>query len=75
MEKIMEKINEKTTLATILCIEGAAVILAKHNLPCLTCPMAAQEISKLKIGTVAQMYGLNLKAILKELNQLIGKEK
>jgi len=55
MEKIIEKINQETTIATILGIEGAVAILAKYSLPRLSCSMAAQEISKLKIGTVAQM--------------------
>lgn len=66
----MKKITEKTTLSDILQRKGAEDILAKYNLPCLSCPMAAQEISELQIGKVAEMYGLDIKNIIKELNSL-----
>ncbi len=73
------KITEKTTLAEILKYpeadpirkkfsNGARKILAKHNLPCLSCPMAKFEIENLKIGDVCKMYGIDLEKLLKELN-------
>lgn len=64
------KINEDTTLAEIMGIDGAEKILAKYDLPCLHCPMAQFEIKKLKLGKVCEMYGLDLKGLLKELNEL-----
>jgi len=66
----MKKINEKTTLKKILEIKGAEEIMAKHNVPCLSCPMASLELEKLEIGKVCEMYGLDLKNILIELNKL-----
>jgi len=65
----MPKITEETILAEILKIPDAQEILAKYNLPCLSCPMAKFEIEKLKIGQVCQMYGLDIDNLLKELNK------
>jgi len=71
MKKAIKKvsISSRTTLAKILKAKGADEVLAKNNVPCLSCPMAAMEIDKLKIGEVCKMYGLNLEKILKELNK------
>lgn len=65
-----DKFTKNTTLAEILESPEAEKILAKYNLPCLSCPLAAMEIQSLKIGQACKIYGLNLKALLKELNQL-----
>lgn len=62
------KISENSKIKNILEIKGAEKILAKYNFPCLSCPMAAFEIERLELGKVCQMYGLNIKNILKELN-------
>lgn len=62
------KITRNTTLAKILEIKGAEKVLAKHRVPCLTCPMAKFEIQRLKIGNVCKIYGLNQEKILKDLN-------
>ena len=62
------KITKETTLKEILEQTGAEKVLKKHNVPCLSCPMASQEISKLTIGHVAEIYNLDLKKILEELN-------
>ena len=64
----MKKITKISTLEKIIEKRGAAKILAKNGVPCLSCPMAQFEIDKLKIGDVCKMYGLNLKKIIKELN-------
>lgn len=64
------KINKETTLEKILNQKGAEEILKKHNLPCLSCPMASAELGFLKLGDVAKMYDLDLEKILKELNNL-----
>ncbi len=63
------KITKDTTIKEILEINNAEEILAKFNVPCLSCPMAAMEISELKIGQVAESYGLDLEGLLKELNK------
>ncbi len=65
-----QKITSKNTLKEILKIKGAEKILMKNKVPCLLCPMASFELEKLEIGKVAELYGLNLKKILKELNNL-----
>jgi hypothetical protein len=66
----MLKVTSKTTLGKILHISGAEEVLARHGVPCLSCPMASFEIDKLEIGKVCKMYGLNLKEIIKDLNKL-----
>ncbi len=65
----MKKINKKTTIKEILEVKGGEEILRKHNLPCLSCPMASFEISSLKIGEVSDMYGLDADSIIKEINK------
>lgn len=68
-----QKITSATTLAEILKHKEAAKVLEKYKLPCLWCPMASAELSKLTLGQVARAYGLNLKAMLKELNKAYRK--
>ena len=70
----MEKrITKGTTLAEILKLPGAEKILAKYNLPCLSCPFAKFEMENLKIGDVCQMYRIDLESLLKELNGIYKK--
>lgn len=64
----MQKITEKTNLKKILEKKGAEGILAKHGVPCISCPMAKFEIDKLKIGEVCEIYGINAGKLLKDLN-------
>lgn len=66
--KYMTKIIKNTTLEKILDKKGAEKILAKNSVPCVSCPMAKYELSKLKIEDVCKMYDLDLEKILKELN-------
>ena len=61
--------NEETTLAEILKKDYGKKVLAENGVPCVSCAMAAQEIEILKIGEVADMYGLDKEKIIKELNQ------
>ena len=63
-----KKITKNTTLSEILETSGADKILAKHNLPCLTCPFAKMEMEKLKLGEICASYGINLDKLLKDLN-------
>lgn len=63
------KITKDTTLAEILKKPGAEEILAKYNLPCLSCPMAKFEIANLKLGDACKTYGIDLESLLKELNE------
>jgi hybrid cluster-associated redox disulfide protein len=68
-KKIIKKATKDTTLQDILKTKGADRILAKHRVPCLSCPMAEMEISDLKIGDVCEAYGIDLEKLLKELNR------
>jgi hypothetical protein len=62
-------INEETTIEEIVKTEKGKKILAKYGVPCLSCPMASKEIKFLKIGDVADMYGLEKEKMIKELNK------
>lgn len=67
------KITKDTTLAEILEFPEAEKILAKHNLPCLSCPFAKLEMENLKMGEICKTYGINLEKILEELNKKLKK--
>ena len=62
-------IDKNSILAEILKNPKAEEILAKYNLPCLTCPMARFEIENLKLGEVCKVYKINLEKLLEELNK------
>lgn len=66
----MKKITKNTTLSEVTKISGAEEILAKHNIPCLTCPFAKMEMEKLKIGDICKTYGIDLGKLLEDLNGL-----
>ena len=63
-------ITKNTTLAKVLEQPNGEKILAKYEVPCLTCPMAKFEIEQLKLGDVCKTYGINLEKLLKELNKI-----
>jgi len=71
----MKKITKDTILADILADAKTAKILAKYNLPCLSCPFAKYEAEQLKIGDVSERYGINAEKLLKELNGVYKKKK
>lgn len=61
--------TEDTTLSKILETEEGKRVLQENGVPCVSCAMAAEEINFLKIGEVADMYGLDKEKIIKELNE------
>lgn len=65
----MPQITKDTTLDKILEYPKAEKVLGKYNLPCLSCPFAKMEMSKLKIGKVCKMYDIDIQGLLKDLNQ------
>jgi len=67
------KFTEKTTLAEILGFGGAEEVLAKHNVPCLSCPMVKSEMEWLTIGQICVTYGIDSAVLLKDLNSLAQK--
>jgi len=68
------KYTKNTKIGVIIKNEEAAAILEKHRLPCLHCAMANYEIGDLKLGPVAEAYGLDVDKILKDLNKLKKKK-
>ncbi len=68
----MKKITKDTTLAKVLEHSGTEKILAKHNVPCVTCPFAKMEMDKLKIGQICKTYGIDIDRLLKELNKKLN---
>lgn len=64
-----QRITKQTTLEKILDLPNAQEILAKYSVPCLTCPMAQYEMKTLTIGEICQMYGIDIKKLLTDLNK------
>ncbi|MDP1538882.1 MAG: hydrid cluster protein-associated redox disulfide domain protein [bacterium] len=69
----MSEITKETTLSKLLNNSKAQEILAKYNLPCLSCPFAQYEMESLKLGEVCQMYNIDVVKILEELNRVYKK--
>jgi len=65
--------TKESTYKDVIANEKAYEILAKHGVPCVTCPMARYEMGNLKLGDISQMYGIDLKALLDDLNKLNNK--
>jgi len=63
------KYTAKTSLKDIYDKKDGEQILANNGVPCVSCPMAAMEITKLEIGQVCEIYGLDLDKILTDLNK------
>jgi hypothetical protein len=67
------RITEKTKLAEVMDLPGAAEILTKYRLPCLRCPLASFEMGELELGQLARAYGLDLEGLLRELNEVVAR--
>jgi len=66
----MKKITKETTLVELLGDEKTERILAKYNLPCLSCPFAHQEMESLKLGDVCKIYNIDAEKLLTELSRI-----
>jgi len=66
----MEKFTKDTVLSEVLGNKKTGEVLAKYNVPCLTCPFASMEMNQLTLGQVCDMYKIDLKSLLKDLNNL-----
>lgn len=60
--------NEKTTLDKIFDSKNGPELLMKYNVPCLGCHFASQEMHELTLGDISNAYGIDLKGLLKDLN-------
>jgi len=68
--KFFKMFTGESTYQEVISKEGTLKILAKHGVPCVSCPMAKYEMAKLKLGDISEMYGIDLKALLDDLNKL-----
>lgn len=66
----MAKLTKDATLAEVLKEPKAEEVLAKHKVPCLTCPMAQFEMQQLQLGHICEMYSIDCDNLLKELNDI-----
>ena len=64
------EIKKDTKLEVILGIEGAEEILAKYEVPCLSCPYAKYEMGELDLGTICEKYGIDSESLIKDLNSI-----
>ena len=63
------KFTEESTLGEILKNKTDAMqVLGKHGVPCVSCPMMALELNKLRLMDIGNMYGVNIEKLLQELN-------
>jgi len=69
------KVTEKTKLEELFKLDGVTDILLSHNFPCVMCPMAKMEMDLLDLGSVCEMYGINKKDLLNEINEFLEKGK
>jgi len=69
------EVTEETPLGELLQNPRALSILAKYGLPCLSCPAISFEMGFLRLGQVAKLYGLDVKAVIKELNEALQESK
>mgnify|MGYP000029322570 CR=1 FL=1 len=69
------KYTVDTLLEELFKDKEALKVLSKYRFPCLKCPFAAAELSKLKLGEVCKAYGIPVAELLKELNKENEKSK
>ncbi len=65
----MKKIDKNSTLEEILEHPRGEEVLAKHNVPCLSCPFAKLEMDQLTIKNICQIYGIDLEKLLGDINK------
>jgi len=65
-----DKYSEDTKLEEVLKTPETSAVIAKYELPCLHCAMAAYEAKVLTLGMISKTYGIDLDGLLKELNEL-----
>ena len=64
------KYSVDTKLEEVLKTPESSAIIAKYELPCLHCAMAAYEAKVLTLGMISKTYGIDLDGLLKESNEL-----
>ena len=64
-----KEFNENSTLREVLEVKKAREVLKEIDFPCLECPMSFFEMEKVTLKDIARIYNLDLKKILKKLNE------
>lgn len=67
------EITRETLLADLMGHPEVEEVLAKFQVPCLTCPNAQYEMGELQIGTICDSYGIDCEKLLPELNKTVNK--
>ena len=62
-------ISKDTVLADIVQDPKLYEVLAKAGVPCIVCPFMQTEMHFLTLEQICQMYNIDLKQLLKHLNQ------
>jgi len=60
--------NEKSILGMVLKNRKGPELLLKYHVPCLGCHFASQELDSLTLQDISNAYGVDLKGLLKDLN-------
>jgi hypothetical protein len=68
------KVTKKTKLSKLIDDKKAQKVLEKYDFPCLSCPHARMEMEVLELGSVCEMYDLDLEKIIKDLNEKLNKK-
>ncbi len=63
------KITSNTKLSKVFKKKTLVNVLSKFNVPCVSCPIAKHEIEQLSVGYVCDIYGIDKKELIKELNK------
>ena len=62
-------ISKDTVLADIVQDPKLYEVLAKAGVPCIVCPFMQTEMHFLTLEQICQMYNIDLKQLIKHLNQ------
>ena len=69
----LEQITESTSLDKLVSNERIYPILQKYGVPCIDCPMMQDEFDQLNLKKVCELYGINYKKIIEEINGVLKK--
>jgi hypothetical protein len=67
------EITKETLLADLIGLPEAEEILAKFEVPCLSCPHAQYEMGELQIGFICETYDIDCEKLLADLNKALNK--
>jgi len=73
-EQKFMKVDRHTKLGKLMKMRGIEKILAKYNVPCISCPIAKQEMDFLELGYLCDIYGLKEKEMILEINNSLKKK-